>query len=150
MLSVKFISHRTEAVASIRDAAARRMEAACIEVKNTTKETLSGQRHGKVYKVPTTGRGRIGEGRSIAGTGVRYTASAPGEAPAIRLGGLRASVDYTVSGSGTRLTGDVGTPLKYGAPLEYGSLHISPRPWLKKSFEKSVGRILEIWGRKWL
>jgi hypothetical protein len=143
-------SHRAEAVASIKAAASQRMLAAVIEVQNTTKEMLSGQRHGRVYKVPTTGRGRIGQGRSIAGTGVRYTASAPGESPAIRLGGLRSSVDYNVHGEGRNLAGDVGTRLDYGKHLEFGTLHISPRPWLRKSFEKAMTRIIEIWGRPWL
>jgi len=146
---MSFVSHRSEAVASIKAAAAQRMLAAVITVQNETKQTLSGQRHGKVYKVPTTGRGRVGEGRSIAGTGVRYTASAPGESPAVRLGGLRSSIGYKVHNEGTRLLGDVGTKLEYGQHLEYGTLHISPRPWLRKSFENATGAVLELWRRRW-
>ena len=146
---MSFVSHRPEAVASIKAAAAQRMLAAVITVQNETKQTLSGQRHGKVYKVPTTGRGRVGEGRSIAGTGARYTASAPGESPAVRLGGLRNSIGYKVHNEGTRLLGDVGTKLEYGQHLEYGTLHISPRPWLRKSFENATGAVLELWRRRW-
>jgi hypothetical protein len=150
MLTQSFVSHREEVVKSLKDAAAQRMLASVITVKNETTEMLSGQRHGRRYKVPTTGRGRVGEGRSIAGTGVWYTASAPGEAPANRLGGLRGSIDYKVHGEGQSLVGDVGTKLKYGAPLEFGTLRMSARPWLRKSFEKAMDAILGIWGKPWL
>ena len=149
MITVSLKSHVPEVVASIKAAAAQRMLASVITVKNETTEMLSGQRHGRRYKVPTTGT-RVGEGRSIAGTGVWYTASAPGEAPANRLGGLRGSVDYKVHGEGKSLVGDVGTKLKYGAPLEFGTLRMSARPWLKKSFEKAMDAILGIWGKPWL
>jgi len=150
---VSFVSHRSEAVASIKAAAAQRMLAAVITVQNETKQTLSGQRHGKRYKVPTTGRGRVGEGRSKAGTGVWYTASAPGEAPAPRMGfaGLQGSVRYNVHNEGTRLLGDVGTKLEYGRALEYGypPHNLAPRPWLRKSFENATGAVLELWRRRW-
>ena len=149
MITVSLKSHVPEVVASIKAAASQRMLASVITVKNETTEMLSGQRHGRRYKVPTTGT-RVGEGRSIAGTGVWYTASAPGEAPANRLGGLRGSVDYKVHGEGQSLVGDVGTKLKYGAPLEFGTLRMSARPWLKKSFEKAMDAILGIWGKPWL
>ena len=149
MITVSLKSHVPEVVASIKAVAAERMLASVITVKNETTEMLSGQRHGRRYKVPTTGT-RVGEGRSIAGTGVWYTASAPGEAPANRLGGLRGSVDYKVHSEGQNLVGDVGTKLKYGAPLEFGTLRMSARPWLKKSFEKAMDAILGIWGKPWL
>ena len=152
MITVSLKSHVPEVVASIKAAAAQRMLASVITVKNETWNVLSGQRHGRRYKVPTTGRGRVGEGRSIAGTGVWYTASAPGEAPAARSGaaGLLGSVKYKVHGEGQSLAGDVGTKLKYGAPLEFGTLRMSARPWLKKSFEKAMDAILGIWGKPWL
>lgn len=97
-------------------------------------ETLSGNRSGRTYTVP--------------GTGVQYTASAPGEAPAVRLGDLRRSIDTKVERGDTKIEGYVGTDLDYGLYLERGTLHILPRPWLAPTFERErdeVQRILEEW-----
>jgi len=149
-VTVSLVSHRAEAVASIKAAASQRMLESVITVRNETQEVLSGQRHGRRYKVPTTGSGRVGEGRSRAGTGVWYTASAPGESPANRLNGLRSSVNYAISGDDRKLIGDVGTKLGYGGTLEYGTHRMSARPWLKKSFENVLDSILGIWRQPWL
>jgi len=147
---MSFTSHRDKAVRAMNDVAAQRMLAAVIEVKNETQVTLSGERHGKRYKVPTTGK-RQGSGRSKAGTGKWYTASKPGEAPANRLGGLRSSIKYKIQNIGRKLTGDVGTKLEYGRVLEYGNRKgtLSARPWLRKSFESAEGRIVTIWRQRW-
>ena len=51
---------------------------------NEVKKILSGQRSGRIYKVKKTG------GKSKK-SGVVYTASAPGEPPAVRFGTLRTS-----------------------------------------------------------
>jgi hypothetical protein len=150
MMEVTLVSRRAETVKSLQDVAAQRMLGAVILVKNATVETLTGQRHGRMYKVPTTGRGRIGEGRSKAGTGVWYRASAPGEAPAVRLDALRGSVDYKVHGEGKTIMGDVGTRLPYGKYLEYGTLRMSARPWLRKTFEACTEQIVALWRRPWL
>jgi hypothetical protein len=150
MTAVTLVSHRKEAVRALDNAASQRMLQAVIAVRNETQEVLSGTRHGRRYKVPTTGSGRVGEGRSRPGTGVWYTASAPGESPANRLNGLRSSVDYDVRGEGRKLIGDVGTKLGYGASLEYGTERMSARPWLRRSFERTLDTILDIWRRPWL
>lgn len=150
MTRVTLISRRAEVIRTLDGVAAERMKQAVISVRNETQEVLSGVRHGRRYKVPTTGTGRIGEGRSRPGTGVWYTASAPGESPAVRLGGLRASVDYHIAGVGRTIVGDVGTKLAYGASLEYGTERMSARPWLRKSFERTLDTILDIWRRPWL
>jgi len=147
---MSFVSHRTEAVQSMNDVAAQRMEAACITVQGETQVTFAGERHGKRYKVPTTGK-RKGSGRSKAGTGKWYTASKPGEAPAVRLGGLKSSIKYKIQNIGRKLTGDVGTKLPYGRALEYGypPNNLKARPWLRRSFESAEGRIVTIWRQRW-
>jgi hypothetical protein len=147
-VTVTLVSRRDEVVRSMQDIAAKRMEAACMTVRDETKQMLTGTRHGLRYKVPTTGK-RIGEGRSKAGTGVWYTASAPGEAPAVRLGALRSSIDYAIHGAGRALVGEIGTPQLYGVHLEYGTIHMGARPWLRKTFEACTARIIELWRRPW-
>jgi len=162
-MTVSFVSHRTEAVASIKEAASQRMLAAVITVRNETREVLSGQRHGKVYKLPTTVKSKFegelssafvlsGGTQQKKGTGKRYTASAPGEAPADRTSNLKGKVKYSVRGEGQTLIGDVGTNVKYAAPLEYGypPRNLAARPWLRKSFENATDAILGIWRRPWL
>ena len=161
-MTMSFVSHRTEAVRAMNDVAAQRMEAACITVQGETQVTFAGQRHGKVYKLPTTRKSRFGGAlksgfvlsggtQQKRGTGKRYTASAPGEAPAVRLGGLKSSIKYKIQNIGRKLTGDVGTKLPYGRALEYGypPNNLKARPWLRRSFESAEGRIVTIWRQRW-
>jgi len=94
-----------------------------IIVSNAVKRKLSGQRSGKMYKVPATNR--------------TYQASAPFEPPAVRLGHLRNSYIYTVDGTGFAAKGTVGSGLEYSHYLEYGTYKIQPRPHLVPSFRES-------------
>ena len=115
-------------------AEARLLEAAN-EVRNTTLETLSGTRTGRTYKVTGTSR--------------TYTASAPGEPPAVQLGDLRKSVKAGVDREGGSVFGYVGTELLKGPMLELGTTNMEPRPWLRPSFEKSLDKIKDILTRVW-
>lgn len=81
-----------------------------------------------------------------------YTASAPGEAPAVVTGKLRKSINFTVNGFNEMA---FGVDLKYGdAPygkyLEYGDLvsmtgqgceKIKPRPFISAAYKKNVNKI---------
>jgi len=127
-----------EVMHSIQQAASERMIEAVNEVRNVTLETLSGHRSGRIYYVPGTRR--------------RYTASAPGEAPAQATGKLRQSVKTTIEGKDRAVIGKVGTDLEYGKVLEFGTRgpKLAPRPWLRPSFEKALPRVKEILSRKWL
>ena len=70
---------RTARVAAAAERHARnRVEQAAVHLASETKVTLAGNRTGRRYKLP-------GRKRS-------YRASAPGEPPAVRFGGLRASI----------------------------------------------------------
>lgn len=100
-----------------------------ITVNNNVKRILSGARSGRLYKVPATK--------------VKYRASAPMEAPAIRLGDLRQQYNYKVKKHGFNAIGYVGNPLKYAPMLEYGTKNIAPRPHLKKAFLESKAQILK-------
>ena len=124
-----------EAMREIRDHARDRMLEAVQEVRNQTLDTLSGKRSGRIYRVP--------------GTKKYYTASAPGEPPAQRLGELRQSVKGGVESQGDAIVGFVGTEKDYGRVLEFGSSKMSPRPWLRVSFDKSADAVKRIFMRKW-
>lgn len=117
------------------DAASKLMAEAVMEVRNTTLETLSGSRTGRQYKVPGTQR--------------TYTASAPGEPPAQATAGLRQSVETKVEGKGMDVIGTVGTDKPHGKMLELGTRNMAARPWLRISFEKTIPKIREIFGRRW-
>ena len=98
-----------------------------IDVRNAVLVKLSGGRTGKLYRVPATKR--------------MYRASAAGEAPATRLGHLRASYKYIVKGKGVNSEGVVGSDLDYSHYLEYGTAKIKPRPHLKPAFRESKDKI---------
>jgi hypothetical protein len=131
-----FTSHVPEAIRKIDETASDRMNTAVNEVLNKTLDTLSGTRHGRIYNVP--------------GTHKSYTASAPGEPPAQATGTLRQSIRGGLETlMGKKLVGFVGTDKDYGRMLEYGTSRITARPWLRKSFEESEGKVKEIFTRLW-
>ena len=96
------------------------------------RKTLAGQRSGKEYFVPKTR--------------VKYTASAPGEAPAMPTGQLRAS--YTTEVDRAKLEAYLGSELDKALWMERGTRHIAPRPAIVPSFETAKGRIVSEMGRK--
>lgn len=91
-------------------------------------------------KGPATGRVyRRGKGRNLSAT---HQASAPGEAPMTDTGRLANSVTFKSTGP---LSAEVGSEVKYGPFLEFGTRHIAKRPlWVPvsmaaaKKFKKRV------------
>jgi len=134
-IEIVFEERIDEAIKKIADHAEERMLEAVDEVRNATLETLSGSRSGRIYKVP--------------GTGVDYTASAPGEPPAVQLGDLRKSVKGGIEKEGKTVIGFVGSELPKASMLEMGTSKMLPRPWLRPSFEKSSDKIKEIFTKVW-
>jgi HK97 gp10 family phage protein len=63
-----------------------------------------------------------------------HRASAPGEAPQSDTGRLAGSIE---SQRITVLSYSVGTPLDYGRFLEFGTMKIAERPWLRPAIEKN-------------
>lgn len=102
----------------------KRIKAATIEWHGAVVKTLRGSRSGKTYLVPGTER--------------EYTASAPGEAPAVRTGDLRTSYRFVVK----KGVGLVGSPLHYALDLEKGTYKVKPRPHLLASFIKNRAKIM--------
>jgi len=105
-----------------------------------------------------------GTGREYKRGGKIHRASVTGQPPAVDSGRLRASIASNWSGSGLpngnvtnpkqsgdgismpptekdKFTGRVGTNVFYGKILEYGSVKMGPRPFLRPAFEKNISKI---------
>lgn len=137
-ITITSSSHFDEAKEKIERTAKERLEAACIRVHKEASEILVGQRSGRQYYVP--------------GTGTRYTASAPGEPPASRTGlaGLRGHISWEMSEEKGEVVGLVGSDTKYAPMLEFGTVNMAARPWLRPAFEKADTAVKEILARKWM
>lgn len=132
-MGFEYKSNRAACEQFIAQLARSNLEKACIHLTNETKKTLTGQRHGRVYRVVGTKH-------------AYYTASAPGEPPAVRTGRLRNSIKYVIVGGGLRLTGWVGTGLDYAPHLECGTRNMAPRPFLMPTYEKERLKLKRILG----
>jgi hypothetical protein len=100
---------------------------ATLLLETEVKKTLSGERTGRSYKIPHTNR--------------RWRASAPYQAPAVRLGNLRQSYTHRIEGHGWNTIGYVGNPLEYAEHLEYGTRKMAIRPHLRKTFWQNRNKI---------
>jgi len=67
--------------------------------------------------------------------------SAPGEAPAVQTGRLRASIHYKAPDPLTRL---IGTNLDYGYWLEIGTSKMAARPFLRPAFKQVSPKIVKM------
>jgi HK97 gp10 family phage protein len=133
-VDVVFENHITEVITMIDSEMGKRMSEAVNAVHDETLNTLSGSRSGRIYKVPGT-------------KNVRYQASAPGEPPASATGNLRQTLKRIIEGIGREIIGYVGSDREYAPFLEFGTRKMKPRPWLRISFERSSGKVKEIFGR---
>jgi len=134
-IDITFKSNIPELMKKIDSTAKGRMLEAVMEVRNKTLVKLSGRRSGRTYYVPGTRR--------------TYTASSPGEPPAVATAELRQSIAGTVEKEGKQYVGRVGTDKIQGKMMEFGTRHVAPRPWLKKSFEESEAKVKAIFMRLW-
>ena len=144
-MTIKFISKANAQIRKVDAAMLKRMKLATAELKRETLKTFQGTRSGRTYYVP--------------GTHKSYTASAPGEAPAVATGAGKDSIREALSGSGHKIRGHVGAAMgyafnsathedaaRYMAMLEYtgrnrdGSSRAA-RPWLKPSAKRANPKI---------
>ncbi len=116
-----------------------------IYLKGKIKKKLTGNRSGRVYRVP--------------GTKTLYTASAPGEPPASRLGTLRNSIIFRINKDlsdtvearvGPKpLGGTSATPEGYPFWLEFGTRTMAPRPFMLPVFNEEAGAVGVILRKGW-
>lgn len=146
---------------SIRHQMVNRGYRSANELRTASHLVLRGRRSGRRYIVPGTGRMSYNKKNHTAKiTYKRYTASAPGEPPAVRLGHFRLSwhpkvaVDYTKGYSiiskveSTRRT-DNGKYL-LGEILEDGTSKMAPRPHQEAIQKKALPAILKIYNEPYV
>lgn len=131
-VSKMFVSFLPAVTAAIEATGARAIRATADIGRNQTVENLSGTRSGRVYKVPDS-------------KNTYYTASAPGEFPAVPTGRLKGNVRILPSG------GDllIGTDLEYGLALEKKPGNKGGRPWLKRSLDQAKPAMLIEVNKRW-
>lgn len=105
--------------------------AVALDVRNEAIASMRGPKSGREYRVP--------------GTQKTYTASAPGEAPAIQFGTLRSSIIVEFIAQNHRR---VGTNMVYARRLELGDrgpdkrgVTIKARPYLRPALDKATAKV---------
>lgn len=108
---------------------------AAIHVRNKTVEKLNKKGTGRRYLVPGT-------------ENTYYTASSPGEPPAVLFGDLKKSIKFQAEGG----SATVGSELKKAPELEFGNpkKRLAARPFLKPTFQEEEETIIKILGKEWL
>lgn len=148
------------AVQGVTESIQRQMEArtyeAANELRNSALRVLRGQRSGRRYKVPGTYRRQQDKTDGKMKSGRYYTASAPGEPPAVRTGTFRLSWQPTarvVYGSYiSRIESDTRTDdgrYNLGQILEEGTKRMAPRPYQDRILEDAEPKILRIYNRSY-
>lgn len=129
----------------------RRSYLAANELRNASQLVLRGQRSGRRYKVPGTYRRQRDKTDGKMKKGRYYTASAPGEPPAVRTGAFRMSWQPTarvVFGSYiSRIESDLKTENGHtlGEILEHGTSRMAPRPYEQRILDKAEPDIVKIY-----
>ena len=142
-VSALSVAIRTEAevrasIEIIKQQLEKRSYLAANELKNASMEVLRGQRTGRKYRVPGTKR--------------YYTASAPGEPPAVRTGAFRLSWQPQARVEGNEYVSLIESDLKadrkqylLGEILEQGTKRMKPRPHHNRIKRKARHGILRIY-----
>lgn len=142
-----------EVTDDIRHELERRSYLAANELRNAAQEVLRGERSGRRYKVPGTYARQRDETDGKMKNGRYYTASAPGEPPAVRTGAFRLSWRPTARvafGSYiSKIESDirVGNGEALGDILENGTSKMAPRPYQDAVLEKAEKPIWNIYNQ---
>lgn len=148
-----------DAVENVRRQVKHRTYTAANELRNSALIILRGQRSGRRYKVPGTYRRQRDKTDGKMKNGRYYTASAPGEPPAVRTGTFRNS--WQVSQTAVRelfgsyfarIESSVRTDNgKYllGEILEDGTPggQMAPRPYMDKVLKHAEPKIVRIYSK---
>ena len=133
------------------------------ELRTASNHVLSGQRHGRRYIIPGTGRWHYKRGKRVvigreednygrkgrkkygrlAGkawiTYRHYTASAPGEPPAVRTGMFR------LGWKQRSYAEDLANGHLLGEMLENGTSRMAPRPYQQRVIDRAMPKVLGIY-----
>jgi len=153
-ISVPFTNAVENATGRIRFEMERRNVLAANELRNASQLVLRGQRSGRRYKVPGTYRRQKDTARNKIRRGRYYTASAPGEPPAVRTGVFRLSWQPTaqvVFGHYiARIESDLRTEdgrYNLAEILEDGTEKMEPRPYQDRILQRAEPRIVRIYSQ---
>ena len=135
-MSEVFVSFLPAALVAIEAGARKAAWAAGDVLRNKVVENLTGPRSGRTYRIP-------------GGSGT-YTASAPGEYPAMipsgpAAGYLRSRIKIQMATDGVQ----VGTPVEYGLFLEKKPVSDGGRPWLHPSYKEAKGDMERKAAERW-
>lgn len=128
----------------------RRTYLAANELRTAANLVLRGQRSGRRYKVPGTYRRQRDKTDGKMKNGRYYTASAPGEPPANRLGIFRMSWQPNARIEDGLYTSMIESDLKVGPYLlgeilEEGTSKMAPRPYQELILDRSISKIKRIY-----
>ena len=120
-----------------------------LELKNASMLVLRGQRHGRRYNVPGTGRVTYRKRDKTARISYKqYTASAPGEPPAVRTGAFRLGWRpvTNIMDNGKFVESSILNNVRannhvLGELLEHGTSRMAPRPYQERVLEKALPKI---------
>ena len=137
-VTIQFVQEIDRIVDDVKQQMERRSYLAANELRNASQLVLRGQRSGRQYRVPGTKR--------------RYTASAPGEPPAVRTCTFRRSWQpsaHVVYGSYiSRIENETRTDNgrhNLGTILEEGTSRMAPRPYKDRILETAEPEIFKIY-----
>ena len=130
-MSNTFVSFMPAVAVALDIAERKAISAACDVGRNQVVKNISGSRSGIRYKVP--------------GTSVMYTASAPGEYPAVQLGDLKGSVRFVIKGG----DGYIGSDSDHALPLEKKPPSKGGREWLRPSLNQAKPGMLVKINQRW-
>ena len=141
-----------DAVDNIRNQVKSRTYRASNELRNSALLVLRGQRSGRRYKIPGTHRKQRDKTDGKMKRGRYYTASAPGEPPAVRTGTFRNSWKPTTKVSDDSFISSIESEAKtdrgdhiLGEILEEGTSRMAPRPYVDRVLEKAEPKIIKIY-----
>lgn len=129
-----FKSYRKEVKAFLDTKATKKTAVIGTEVTNLIKKGMREAKSGEEYRIPGSNR--------------TYTASAPGEFPAIRTGQLRSGIRFKQNNESDGVAVHMGTNVDQGIYLE-GEDGNGLRPWLSKGINEYDPRLKEVLGGDW-
>lgn len=129
-------------VGKVNQETASRAYRAANELRNAALNVLRGQRHGRTYRRPHT--------KSAV-----YTASAPGEPPAVRSGNLRiswraAAASQSVTSKTFTVKPAITTDIKYAPILQGGTSKMAPRPFEDPIIDMARPKVAAIFSEPYL
>ena len=142
---------------SIQNQMDSRAVRASYELYNSAQLVLRGQRSGRRYKVPGTYKRQRDPTDGKMKNGRYYTASAPGEPPAVRTGAFRMSWQPTAQRvygvNFSRIQSDLRVDdgkHNLGDILENGTRRMEPRPFEERIIKHAENRINRIYSEPYI